>query len=190
MKKLAILILVAISLFSMAACGNSEDINKGISIEPHDTTEAGPYVNYDYEDKDARDKAIYRREYVLRLSEEPEVLAEFLFVTSELDEFVEVDAEDRSKTIKYAVEVFSKDEDIHQKALERAKEVFANTHIDCTWEELRKIAPRSDDFETYEEYKSYMEQNNPTSPLAIDAETGKPISDEPAGPWDGPTDNQ
>ena len=189
MKKLAILILVVVSLFSMVACGNSnKDVNKGISVEPNDTSGAGSYANYDYEDKDARDEAIYRREYVLRLSEEPEVLAEFLLATNELNEFVEVDTKDRSKTIENAVVVFSEDEDVHQKALERAKEVFAETHIDCNWEELRKIAPRSDDFETYEEYKAYMEQNHPTLPLATNAETGEPISSEPAGPWDGPTD--
>ena len=179
MKKLAILILVVISLFSMVACDGNKDINRGISIEPDDTAEAGPYVNYDYKDKDARDEEIYRKQYVLRLSEEPEELAEFLFSAGELDEFVEVDAKDQ---IEYAAEVFQKDEDIHQKALERAKEVFANTHIDCNW---RKIALRSDDSE---EHKAYMEQNNPILPLATDARTGKPISNEPAGPWDGPTD--
>ena len=71
MKKLVIFILVAFSLFSMVACGSSKDINKGISIEPNDTAEAGPYVNYDYEDKDVRDEAIHRQEYMLRLSEKP-----------------------------------------------------------------------------------------------------------------------
>ena len=188
MKKLAILILVAVSLFSMTACGGNKDINKGISIESNDTSGAGLYANCDYENKDARDEAIYRREYVLHLSEEPEELAEFLLATNELDAFVEVDTEDHSKTIENAVAVFSEDEDIHQKALERAKEVFAEIHIDCNWGELRKIAPRSDDFETYEEYKAYMEQNHPTLPLATNAETGEPISNEPAGPWAGPTD--
>lgn len=158
MKKLAILILVVVSLFSMVACGNSnKDVNKGISVEPNDTSGAGSYANYDYEDKDARDEAIYRREYVLRLSEEPEELAEFLFTTNELNKFVEVDAKDSSKTIENVVAIFSEDKDIHQRALERAKEVFAETHIDCNREELRKVAPRSDDFETYEEYKAYME---------------------------------
>ena len=168
MKKLTVLILVAISLFSMVVCD--------------DTTEAGPYVNYDYEDKDARDEAIYRQEYVLRLSEEPEKLAEFLFVTDRLDEFVEVDTEDRSKTIENAVAVFSKYRDVHQEALEKAREVLAEVHIDC---ELQ--SQRSDDFETYEEYETYMEQNHPTLPLATNAE-GEPISNKPAGPWDGPTD--
>lgn len=132
----------------------------------------------------ARDEAIYRHEYTLRLSEEPKELAAFLLATNELNEFVEVDAKDRSKTIENAAAVFSDDEDIHQKALERAKEVFAKVHIDCNWEELRKIAPRSDDFETYED----MEQNHPTLPLATNAETGEPISSEPAGPWAGPAD--
>lgn len=188
MKKLAILILIAVSLFSMTACGGNKDINKGISIEPNDTSGAGLYANYDYENKDARDEAIYRRECVLRLSEEPEELAEFLLATNELDAFVEVDTEDHSKTIENAVAAFSEDEDIHQKALERAKEVFAEMHIGYNWGELRKIAPRSDDFETYEEYKAYMEQNHPTLPLATNAETGEPISNEPAGPWAGPTD--
>lgn len=52
----------------------------------------------------------------------------------------------------------------------------------------RKIAPRSDDFETYEEYKAYIEQVHTVLPLATDAETGKPISSEPASPWARPTD--
>ena len=185
MKKLAILILVVVSLFSMVVCGNSnKGVNKGVSIEPNDTSGAGSYANanYGYEDKDARDEVIYRLEYAFRLSEEPEVLAEFLLATNELNEFVEVDTKDRSKTIENAVVVFFENEDVHQKALYRAKEVFAETHIDCNWEELRKIAPRSDDFETYEEYKAYMEQNHPALPLATNAETGEPISSEPAGP--------
>ena len=94
MKKLAILILVVVSLFSMTACGSNKDINKGISIEPNDASRAGSYAN---RDKDARDEAIYRHEYVLRLSEEPEALAEFLLTTDELDAFVEVDTEDHSR---------------------------------------------------------------------------------------------
>ena len=135
MKKLAILILVAVSLFFMTACGDNKD-----------------------KMKDARDEAIFRSEFVFRLSGEPEELAEFLLATNELDAFVEVDTEDHSKTIENAVVVFSEDEDIHQKALERAKEVFAEMHIYCNWGELRKIAPKSIDFETYEEYEAYMEQ--------------------------------
>lgn len=197
MKKLAILMLVIISLFSMAACGSnkdvneeisiepteaSKDINKGISIEPNDTTEAGPCN--DYEDIAAWEEANYRQQYVLRLSEKPEALAEFLYVTSELDEFVWVDAEDRSETIKYAVEVFSKDKQTHQRALERAKEIFDSMQIDCNWEEVRKNAPVG----VEEEYKAYIEQDTPTPPLAINAETGKPISNEPAGPLAEPTD--
>lgn len=192
MKKLAILILVIISLFSMAACGGNKDVNEGISIEPteaisiepNDTTEAGP-CDYDYKDIiTVRNEAGYRQRYVLRLSEEPEVLAEFLYATSELDEFVEVDTEDRSETIEYAVEVFSRDEDIRQQALERAKEVFDSMQIDCNWEEVRKIDPVG----VEEEYKAYIEQDTPTPPLATNAETGKPISAEPAGHCAEPTD--
>lgn len=223
MKKLAvsIVVLVVVSLFLVAYSNGdinegisdepiepiepTKDVHERISIEPNDTA-AGPC---DYEYKDiitVRNEAGYRQRYVLRLSEEPEVLAEFLYATSELDEFVEVDAED---PIEHAVEVFSRDEDIHQQALERAKEVFASMQIDCNWEELRKIDPVG----VEEEHKAFMEQNDPTLPLVTDAETGKPISykafvelntptpplatnagtgepisDEPAGPWGGPTD--
>ena len=191
MKKLAILILAVVSLFSMTACGNNgnnKDINKGIEAGRNDTPGPGPYANCDYENKDARDEAIYRSEYILHLSEEPEKLASFLLATNELDRFIEVDMEDRHKTIENAVVVFSNDKDTHQRALERAKEVFAEVHIDCNWEELRKVAPRSDDFETYDEYEAYMKQNNPILPLATNAKTGEPISSKPAGPWAGPTD--
>ena len=171
MKKLAILILVAVSLFSMTACGGNKDINKGISIEPNDTSGAGLYANYDYENKDARDEAIYRREYVLRLSEEPEELAEFLLATNELDAFVEVDTEDHSKAIENAVAVFFDNEEIHDKALARAKEIFAETHIDCNWEAVREL-----------------DNPTPIQPPATIAETGEPISSEPAGFWLPPED--
>ena len=161
----------------------SKGINMGISIEPNDTTEAGP-CDYDYKDIiTVRNEAGYRKQYVLRLSEEPEVLAEFLYATSELDEFVEVDAEDHSKTIEHAVEVFSRDEDIHQQALEKAKEVFANMRIECNWEEVRKIDPVG----VEEEYEAYYVGQNTPAPLVTDSGTGKPISNEPAGPWNGPT---
>lgn len=44
----------------------------------------------------------------------------------------------------------------------------SEVNIDSNWEELEKVYPEA--------------------PLAINAETGEPISDEPAGPWDGPAD--
>ena len=205
MKKLAILILVVVlvAVFSMMACnGNSDsDISKevpieqsndtteaskgieGAPIEPNDTTEAGP-CDYDYKDIiTVRNEAGYRKQYLLRLSEEPEVLAEFLYATSELDEFVAVDTEDPSEIIEHAVEVFSRDEDIHQQALEKAKEVFANMRIECNWEEVRKIDPVG----VEEEYEAYYVGQNAPAPLVTDSGTGKPISNEPAGPWNGPT---
>lgn len=145
MKRFLLIILVVGTLFSMVACSTGN--------------------------KDATDEASYRDEYVLRLSEEPKELAEFLFVTSELDEFVEVDKEDRSKTIEHAVAVFSDDEEIHDKALARAKEIFAETHIDCNWEAVREL-----------------DNPTPIQPRATIAETGEPISDESGKFWLPPED--
>lgn len=60
-----------------------------------------------------------------RLSDEPERLAEFLFATNELDDFMVIDPEDYPKNIENAVAIFAKDEQTHQKALKRAEEVLS-----------------------------------------------------------------
>lgn len=188
----AFVIVTCLLIVTLVNGGNNKgvykDINQGITIEPNDNPGPGAYVNnLDYEDKDARDEALYRLEYTRRLYNEPEELAKFLLSMGELTEYMPVDPEeDSSTTIEKAVALFAKDEDIHQKALKRAEEVFSEVHIDCNWAELRKIAPRSDDFETYEEYRAFI--SHPVSvPIVINTETGEQIIVN-AGPWSGPTD--
>ena len=171
MKRLVTLILVLVSLFSMAACGG-KDISKGISIEPNDVSEAGSYV---------AEEAIYKREYLQKLQEDPRLLVAFLTVMHVLP----VNAKDVTPDV---IAMVSEGGELRKWALEAAELLVAEMHVDCNWEELRKIAPKSNDFATYEEYKVYMEQNHPTLPLAANADTGEPISSEPADPWAGPTD--
>lgn len=118
------------------------------------------------------DEQLYRARYIARLEEKPEALAKFLLDSGELDDFVIVDAKDHSKAIEDAVTIFGRNEDIRQLALKRAKEIYAETNIDCNWAEIRKIE----------------KEGIPYAKPAINAETGEPISSEPAGPWAGPTD--
>lgn len=123
MKKV-ILILVLVSLFSMVVCGNSnKDINKGVSIEePNDTSGAGSYANYDYEDKDARDEAIYKREYLQKLQEDPYLLVAFLTTMHLLP----MDAKDVTPD---AIAMVSEGGELRKWALEAAELLVAEMHI-------------------------------------------------------------
>ena len=146
-KKLVPTVVVAIIVFSLIVLSNTKAI------------------------KDARDEAFFRHEYVSRMSNNPVVLAEFLLTTGELDKFSEVDENDHSETIKNCIAVFSENEDIHREALERAKKLFSEIHIDCNWEEVRKL-----------------DEPTPILPPATIAETGEPISGKAAGFWVPPED--
>ena len=146
-KKLVPTVIVAIIVFSLIALSNVKAI------------------------KDARDEAIFRHVYVSRMSNDPAVLAKFLLATGNLDEFSEVDENDHSETIKNCMAVFSENEEIHREALERAKELFSEIHIDCNWEEVRKL-----------------DEPTPILPPATIAETGETISEKAAGFWIPPED--
>lgn len=145
MKRFLLIILVVGSLFSMTSCSTGN--------------------------KDVIDEASYRDEYVLRLSEDPKELAEFLDARGELHKFVDVKNHDYPEAFKNAVAIFPDDEEIHDKALARAKEIFAETHIDCNWEAVREL-----------------DNPTPIQPRATNAETGEPISDEPGEFWLPPED--
>ena len=93
----------------------------------------GTCVNLDYEDKDARDEALYRIE-------------SFEKATANLD---------CSSVLGNMAAIC-------------AKEFFSKVHIDCNWEELRKIAPRSDDFESYEEYEAYIAELPVAPPITVE----------------------
>lgn len=228
MKKLVTLVVVAISMLLMTACGNKNTSEK--IAEPNDTPEAGVYIgdlwqsdknasgetftaktgaeaeeteaeeaeeteaetdkHLDDEHMNAIYEKLFKRFYAERVSDDPYELAGFLLMVDALDGIVPVPTKNRSLNAAVAVEIFHEDEDIHQEALKKAKELIAEGSFDCdNWGKLLKSKCkelRSDDFETYEEYEAYMELNYPS--LATSADTGEPISSKPGEPWEGPTD--
>ena len=81
-------------------------------------------------------ETLYRAEFVQRLSEDPEFLTAFLLAAGESDNLSD---------------------------LEKAKKIFSETNIDCSWEKLR------------------------VNPREIVAPTDE-LTSEPASSWSGPTD--
>lgn len=77
-----------------------------------------------------KDDAIrIKDQYIQRLSEDYGRLAEFLLERDELRDFVEYGSESRSRIIEKATKIFEENEDIRQKALERAREIIAKIPI-------------------------------------------------------------
>ena len=181
MKKLVLILVV----FLFSACSSNstsvyKDVSKGVSAEPNDNLGAGTYVKLDFKDEDARDEVMCRLGYIRELTNNTKKLAEFLFYTGGLSEFMTVNSEeDQSKVIGEAVALFANDEEIHQRALERAKVIYSNVHIDSNWRAIRKCYG----FTTYDEYKEFMAKRYPVTPPLVVVD-----SDEPVGFWLPPED--
>ena len=62
-----------------------------------------------------------------------------VFRMGELDEFVNNDINDHSLSIKAATKALFDDENLRSKALERAKEIIAEMHIDYDRESVRVL---------------------------------------------------
>ena len=187
MNKTAIIVMIVV-LGVLAVLMSARDTSKAVDatdIEPNDTKEAGSYAPLDYDDKDLRDEYLYKMDTFWRMALDPKELAEFLFTHTQFNSEA-VDSAKKFQIVGKVAMSFVDDEETRQLALSRATDILSQLHIDCNWEALREISPRSDDFESYEEYRQYMEQvPDISSVVCID---GEPISSELNGVWDGPAD--
>lgn len=166
MKKLVI-ILIIISLFS-------------VTMVTHGNRNRGYKTRQEYYDK--------------YLSKDSKELAGFLYHIGKLDEFIEVDKEDWQSTYEKAASLFDKNEIVHQQALKLAQD-YITEQDSLTEQDIKDMVdeqfagiyatPRSDDFETYAEYKDYMKQKYSVTSLA---KTGQPVSGKATGHIDEPTD--
>lgn len=182
-KKTIIVIIVVLGV--LAILMSVRDTSPGVVIEPNDTSVLGPYVSLNYDDKDARDEALYKMELRSQIHSDPKELADFLFTHTQFNGGV-VDSVKRAQIVGKVAMSFVDDKDVHKTALARADDILSQLHIDCDWKAIRELAPRSDDFESYEAYKQYWEQANDI-PLLV-CENGEPISSELNGEWEGPAD--
>ncbi|MBR2709681.1 hypothetical protein IKE72_01215 [Candidatus Saccharibacteria bacterium] len=166
---------------------NEENENSSFVVEPNDTTEAGSFVTEAYQRGDH--SVVQAMEMELRNNQW--ALASYLQEYDVLDEFYPSEGPSADVPVNAAALLFSRDEDVREEAYRKAKKLFHDSLADAAWEEFKKTDPRSDDFDTYEEYQAYLRNlAAPTKirPLARIAETGETISTEPAGPWEGPSD--
>ena len=120
-------------------------------------------------DRDAVDEAVFRADYIRKMTNDPYILAEFLYVTKKLSGILNCDDSmgKYREIIAVAARAFNEDAELHREALGCAKEVYLQTHIDCDWIKLHE---------------------KPTAVVDLPADGSPLTKEEGDGLWGGPVD--
>lgn len=129
-ERLMIVASSILILLSVETWGANNDIIQSNNI--HGTNVHIKRVELEDLDKDISDAELWRSMYIKRLTMDTVALAQFLLSMDELNRFVEScpDSDYGFITAWYASRVFDKNRQIHQRALEKAKEILDGIQIE------------------------------------------------------------